>query len=196
MSMESLEWDAQAATFDDAPDHGLLDPGVRDAWADLILPLIPEASASILDLGCGTGSLSVLLAQAGHQVRGIDFSERMIAAARAKADAAGVAAWFEIGDAQAPSVDPATCDVVLGRHILWALEDPRAALRRWVALLRKPGTLIVVEGHWSTGTGLTAAECERLVQPLREEMTIMLLDDPALWGRPISDERYLLASRT
>lgn len=61
--------DAQSATFDAQPDHGLLDPAVRAAWAQLLLPLMPPAPASVVDLGCGTGSLAVLLAQAGYQVR-------------------------------------------------------------------------------------------------------------------------------
>ena len=165
------------------------------AWADLILPLLPPAPASVLDVGCGTGSLSVLLAQAGHDVHGVDFSERMIAVGRAKAEKAGVAARFEVGDAQAPPAEPASYDVVLGRHILWALPDPAAALRCWVALLKDPGALVLVEGRWSTGAGLTAAECERLVQPIRREIAITRLDDPALWGAPVTDERYLLVSR-
>jgi hypothetical protein len=120
----------------------------------------------------------------------------MVAAARMKADAAGVAARFEVDDAQAPSVAAASCDVVLGRHILWALADPRTALRRWIASLRKPGLLVLVEGYWSTGAGLTAPECERLLQPLREEITITQLDNPALWGRTIKDERYLVVSHS
>ncbi len=62
-------WDGQAAIFDQQPDHGLLDPAVRAAWAQLLLPLMPPAPASVVDLGCGTGSLAVLLAQAGYQVR-------------------------------------------------------------------------------------------------------------------------------
>ncbi len=163
---------------------------------DLILRLLPPAPASVIDVGCGTGSLSVLLAQAGHEVHGVDFSERMIDLARAKAARAGVAVRVEVGDAQAPPADTASYDVVLGRHILWALPDPAGALRRWVALLRNPGTLVLVEGRWSTGAGLTAAECERLVEPLRRELTITRLDDPALWGGPITDERYLLVSRS
>ncbi|MDQ3276431.1 MAG: class I SAM-dependent methyltransferase [Actinomycetota bacterium] len=57
-------WDGQSATFDAQPDHGLLDPAVRAAWAQLLLPLMPPAPASVVDLGCGTGSLAVLLAQA------------------------------------------------------------------------------------------------------------------------------------
>jgi hypothetical protein len=92
-------------------------------------------------------------------------------------------------------VPRASCDVVLGRHILWALPDPSAALERWIALLRDPGCLVLVEGRWVTGAGLTAAECQRLVRPLRDEVTITRLDDPALWGKPITDERYLLVSR-
>jgi ubiquinone/menaquinone biosynthesis C-methylase UbiE len=157
--------------------------------------LLPPAPASVLDVGCGTGSLAVLLAQAGHHVHGIDLSKRMIERARAKADAAATTASFEVGDAQMPAVPRASCDVVLGRHILWALPDPSAALERWVALLRDPGCLVLVEGRWVTGAGLTAAECERLVRPLRDEVTITRLDDPALWGKPITDERYLLVSR-
>jgi hypothetical protein len=31
-------WDDQAVTFDDEPDHGLRDPAVRQAWADLLRP--------------------------------------------------------------------------------------------------------------------------------------------------------------
>lgn len=193
--MESQAWDAEAATFDREPDHGLLDPLVRDAWEDLVVPLMPAAPASVLDVGCGTGSLSVLLAQSGYEVHGIDFSERMVAVARGKADKAGVAVRFEVGDAQAPSLQQASYDVVLGRHVLWALADPEAALRRWVALLREPGVLVLIEGHWSTGAGLTAVECERLVQPLRREIMVTRLDDPTLWGKPITDERYLLVSR-
>ncbi|MGW0652064.1 SAM-dependent methyltransferase, partial [Streptomyces umbrinus] len=28
-----VDWDAESATFDDEPDHGLRDPAVREAWA-------------------------------------------------------------------------------------------------------------------------------------------------------------------
>jgi SAM-dependent methyltransferase len=195
VSKESLEWDAHAATFDAEPDHGLLDPEVRAAWTNLILPLLPPAPASVLDVGCGTGSLAVLLGHAGYDVHGIDFSERMVAAAREKARVAGVEARFEVGDAQAPAVGAASYDVVLGRHILWALPDPSEAVRSWVALLKQPGVLVLIEGRWSTGAGLTAAECERLVRPHREELSTTRLGDPALWGRAITDERYLLVSR-
>lgn len=186
-------WDDQSATFDDEPDHGLRDPAVRRAWSDLLLPLVVPASR-IADIGCGTGSLSVLLAEAGHHVSGVDLSPRMVDAASAKAAAAGVAATFVVGDAQDPPLDTASFDVVLARHVLWALPDPVAALRRWDALLRPGGSMLLVEGSWSTGAGLTGEQCQALVLQVRRAAEVRQLDDAALWGRPITDERYLLLS--
>jgi SAM-dependent methyltransferase len=42
------------------------------------------ASSRVLELGCGTGRLTIPLAQAGHEVTGIDLSRAMLARARAK----------------------------------------------------------------------------------------------------------------
>ena len=71
-------WDAEAKTFDEAPDHGLLDATVRSAWERLLIEKLPPAPARIADLGCGTGTLSVLLADNGHHVDGLDFSPEMV----------------------------------------------------------------------------------------------------------------------
>ena len=71
-------WDAQADTFDDEADHGLRDAAVRGAWSRLLLFSLPDVPASVADLGYGTGSLSVLLAQAGYDVAGLDLSTRRL----------------------------------------------------------------------------------------------------------------------
>jgi ubiquinone/menaquinone biosynthesis C-methylase UbiE len=189
------DWDAEAATYDDEPDHGLRDPAVRAAWAARLRAWLPEPPADVVDLGCGTGSLSVLVAEAGHRVSGLDLAAPMVAAAEAKARAAGVAAAFRQGDAAAPPYPAGSADVVLSRHVLWALADPDEALRRWVAILRPGGRLVLVEGHWSTGAGLTAEETRALVRRHRREAEVERLDDPALWGRAVDDERYAVLSR-
>jgi hypothetical protein len=63
-----------------------------------------------------------------------------------------------------------------------------------VRLLRPGGLLLPTEGHWWTGGGFTAEEATRLVLRHRRQAAVGTLDDPALWGGPITDERYLLAS--
>ncbi|MEO6999180.1 MAG: methyltransferase domain-containing protein, partial [Terracoccus sp.] len=89
---------------------------------------------------------------------------------------------------------PGSCDVVVCRHVLWALPEPVSALRLWSGLLRPGGRLVLVEGRWSTGAGIDATECARLVLECRDEVEVVHLTDPVLWGRQITDERYLAVS--
>jgi SAM-dependent methyltransferase len=186
-------WDAEADSFDEPADHGLRDPEVRQAWRDLLLSHLPKPPARIADLGCGTGTLSVLLAEAGYQVDGLDFSPRMVELAERKAqDVAGVR--FVQGDAFDPPFDEASYDVVLCRHVLWAMPDPAVALSRWVRLLTEAGRLLLVEGRWSNGAGLSAEQTVGLVEDTGRAASLTRLTDDAYWGRAITDDRYLVTS--
>ena len=99
-----------------------------------------------------------------------------------------------MADAGAPPLEAAAYDVVLCRHVLWVLPDQPAAIERWISLLGPRGRLVLVEGFWHTGTGLTAAQTEALLTGAGREPTTYRLDDPVLWGGPIRDERYLVVS--
>lgn len=195
--MGSIEmWDAEAAAFDEAADHGLNDPDVRAAWRDLLMGLLPAAPAAVADLGCGTGTLSLLLAEEGYAVTGLDFSPEMLARARVKVPTAR----FVEGDAAEPALaDPALAeaayDVVLCRHVLWALPEPTEVLRRWTRLLRPGGRLVLVEGRWGNGAGLTAEQTLDLLRAAGREGDLTRLPDARYWGREISDERYVVVSR-
>ena len=63
-----------------------------------LLAIQPRGTRSALDLGCGTGTNAIALASRGWRVTGVDFSPSAIAAARAKAEAAGVPVRFLVGD--------------------------------------------------------------------------------------------------
>lgn len=56
------------------------------------------SAGKALDLGCGTGTNSVYLAQHGWDTTGVDFVPRAIAAAKQKASRAGVAPRLLVGD--------------------------------------------------------------------------------------------------
>jgi SAM-dependent methyltransferase len=183
-------WDREAASFDVEPDHGLTDPRTRAAWRDLLLEVLPTAPARVADLGCGTGTLTRLLIDAAYAVDGLDLSPEMIKRARAKVPET----TFTVGDAADPPLEADAYDVVLSRHVLWAMPDPVAAFARWVTLLKPHGLVVLVEGRWGTGAGLTAREAERIVRTLRTEVTVRPMPEAVYWGKDIQDERYLLIS--
>lgn len=186
-------WDDEAATFDEAPDHGLRDPAVRSAWRELLLSALPPGPARVADLGCGTGTLALLLADEGYAVDGVDFSPEMVRLARAKAGGRTDVAYVQ-ADAAAPPLETGTFDVVLCRHVLWALPDQVAVLRGWVDLLAPGGRLVLIEGDWATGAGLTADATLTLLAAAGRPGVVRHLTESAYWGRQITDERFLVVA--
>lgn len=85
-----------------------------------IIDLI-EPGKTILDAGCGEGTLSILLAKAGFNVVGVDLSEANVASARAYAereeDLSGTVR-FEIGDAENLPFSDNSFDYVVSNHVL------------------------------------------------------------------------------
>ena len=201
-------WDAQSSRYDEDPDHGLHDAAAREAWRAHLTQWLPEPPGIVLDLGCGTGSLSLLALEAGHRVRGVDLSPAMVAQATVKC--AGLDATFTVGDAADPPV-AGPVDAVLARHLLWTLPDPQVALRRWLGLLRPGGRLVLVEGRWwpagavepyAQGTetmpwqgGVRAEDLVAALDPLVERLEVVCLsDESVLWGRDVDDERYAVVA--
>lgn len=188
-------WDEEAATFDNEPDHGLGDPFIRFAWGKLLQASLPSSPVSVLDMGCGTGSLSILLAELGHEVTGVDVSPAMIAYAEAKTRAAGYDIDFRLENASDPHLADIQFDVIICRHLLWALPDPSLALQRWSTLLSPHGRIVLIEGYWHTGGGLHAWESTAALPPSFTSVTVKdLSSSPELWGANVTDERYLVVA--
>lgn len=186
-------WDEGAATYDNDPDHGLRDPLVRDAWGTLLASHLPPEPSDILDAGCGTGSLSLLMREMGHRVTGVDTSSAMLDQARAKRDAAGFSMSFHQMDASRPDFPHRSFDVVLSRHVLWMFDDYPAVLERWLSLLRPGGRLLLIEGFWHTGAGLYADDLLQALDAFPGDATLIDLSaNPRFWGGEVHDERYLV----
>lgn len=114
----------------------------------LIAEWLPPAPASILDVGAGTGFLSLELARAGHQVTALEPDEQALAVATATTQSdpsARAAVTCELGDVVEWNAPPASFDVVVISRALHHVSDPAAALaniRRW---LRPDGRLICLD---------------------------------------------------
>lgn len=108
--------------------------------------LLAEAGAighRVLEVGCGTGELSLFLARRGHEVLGIDFSPRAIAAARAKAKGRWIDAHFLVWDVLELDDLGLTVDTVVDSALLHCLDEE--GRRRFVDGL---GTVLTTGGRY------------------------------------------------
>lgn len=138
-------WDRDAATYDGSPGHAAHTAAQLAAWTATLARLLPDAPARVLDVGAGTGFLSLPAAALGHTVTAVDIAPAMLAALTDKAAALGVSVPAIVGDASSPPDGP--FDVVIERHVVWTLPDPAAALRAWRSVA-PDGRLILVESMW------------------------------------------------
>ena len=102
----------------------------------------------IVDLGCGEGGYARELARRGATVTGVDGSERLIAAARERAAAEGVAAAFLRANANAlDALAPSSHEIVVAAMSLMDVEDLRGAIREAHRVLAPGGELVMSITH-------------------------------------------------
>jgi SAM-dependent methyltransferase len=144
-------WDAAAGSYDSLWGHGLKTDLEVKAWSALLARLFPPGQPiTIIDVGCGTGVLCLLLAELGHQVIGFDLSEEMVRVCQATADARALTSLRLVaGQAGRPPAGIGPADAVISRHVLWTLPRPEAAVKAWVELTRPGGRVVSLDGLWS-----------------------------------------------
>ena len=101
-----------------------------------------------LDVGCGPGFFSVLLARLGYEVTAVDYTENMLAEARKNAAHYGVDIDFRRMDAQKLDFEDGIFDLVISRNVLWNLEQPEQAYREWLRVLKPNGTVMNFDGNF------------------------------------------------
>lgn len=102
----------------------------------------------VLDVGCGPGFFSVLLARLGYEVTAVDYTENMLTEARKNAAHYGVDIDFRRMDAQKLDFEDGIFDLVISRNVLWNLEQPEQAYREWLRVLKPNGTLMNFDGNF------------------------------------------------
>jgi ubiquinone/menaquinone biosynthesis C-methylase UbiE len=126
-----------------------------DAVAELVhSDTAYPAGSTVLEAGCGVGAQTTTLAlnSPGARITSIDISETSLAAAKRKADAAGIAnVRFQQADVFALPFARESFDHVFVCFLLEHVPAPREALARLKDVLKPGGTLTVFEGdHGST----------------------------------------------
>jgi len=147
-SLVRQHWDNRAPEFDNKPNHGIHSELQRQAWLDVLNRLAGPSPLRVLDLGCGTGFLTLLLAKLGHNVTGVVLAPEMLILARRKAAQARLNVELRLGDVEGLDDLDGTCDLIVARHLIWTLPNPAQAVREWLRVLKRGGRLALVEGEW------------------------------------------------
>jgi 2-polyprenyl-3-methyl-5-hydroxy-6-metoxy-1,4-benzoquinol methylase len=102
-----------------------------------------------LDLGCGTGTNVITMAERGWQVTGVDFAHRAIQSARHKAYIAGVQADFQTGDVTRLDHINNHFDLILDIGCLHGvLQERRPAYFRGLERMLNPGGTYLLYAFW------------------------------------------------
>lgn len=204
-------WNGRADAYDDDGISGIHTETQREAWRSVLRTWTGARPRRVLDIGCGTGSLTLLLAALGHDVAGVDLAPDMLGRAREKARRADLDVDFHAGDAENLSFADDTYDLLTARHLLWTLPNPSDALEEWRRVAKPGSTVVLVEGYWDFDDAWDGYREIHTDLPLYhgrppEELADVLarqgleeiehdsLMDPELWGDAPDQELYVLSA--
>jgi len=149
-------WNDAASAYDACPGHDLRTARERWAWQRQLErsfgPGDAGANKKILDVGTGTGSIAVLLANMGMDVAGVDIAPNMLEIARRRANKQGVSINLVEASADALPFEDDTYDIVFSRHLFWTLPKPIEAIVEWVRVAKPGGIVAIADGWWHEPT--------------------------------------------
>lgn len=120
----------------------------QEKWIELINHYLKiNKGMKVLDLGCGPGFFSVLLANFGCQVIGIDYSDKMLEEARKNAEKFEVNIEFQKMDVQDLAFQDEAFDLIITRNVTWNLEKPVQAYKEIWRVLKNKGHLLNADGN-------------------------------------------------
>lgn len=141
-------WEKRSENFLEQRRSELANP-IAKRWMKEIEKQIPAGRRlKILDVGCGAGFFSILLAKEGHEVFGIDLTPEMIENAIQLAEEENADCCFQVMDAENPMFADETFDVVISRNLTWTLPNAEHAYGEWMRVLKTGGVLLNFDANY------------------------------------------------
>lgn len=128
---------------------------VADGYSQFAVPMFTEFAAHalellalpegqrVLDVACGAGAVTALLAKQGHAVDAVDFSENMLACCRERLATQGLSANVQLMDGQALKFDNESFDAALSMFGWMFFPDRTRGLSEFLRVLKPGGQLAV-----------------------------------------------------
>ena len=141
-------WEKRSESFLEQRRSELANP-IAKRWMKEIEKQIPAGRRlKILDVGCGAGFFSILLAKEDHEVFGIDLTPEMIENAIQLAEEENADCCFQVMDAENPMFADETFDVVISRNLTWTLPNAEHAYGEWMRVLKTGGVLLNFDANY------------------------------------------------
>jgi 2-polyprenyl-3-methyl-5-hydroxy-6-metoxy-1,4-benzoquinol methylase len=102
----------------------------------------------VVDIGCGAGTQSLMWAESGHRVIGIDINEPLVGIARKRLAQKGLKARFDVGSATSLPYADASFDVVLIPELLEHVADWQSCIDEALRVLRPRGIIYLSTTNW------------------------------------------------
>ena len=147
-------WDDNSETYNQFVVKGFSIRKERESWQRLFSKVF-TSPMNILDVGCGPGIVSMQLADLGHRVTALDFSEKMITAAKKNASDNNLKINFYIGDAEDLPFEDESFDGIVSDYMLWTVPHPEKVMEEWFRVLKPSGIIAYVDGNWSSDPKMT-----------------------------------------
>ncbi|AQY42612.1 class I SAM-dependent methyltransferase [Bacillus thuringiensis] len=176
-------WDNSAEIYDGIIQEEL-SGFKKEAWRRILEEHISKKSPlKILEIGTGPGFFAILLAQMGHEVTALDFSEYMIKTAKKNALKSGVSANFIHVSHASPFDDIESYDVIVSRNVTWTLHYPERTYTEWYNWLKKDGQLLIFDANWNI----------TLAKKMHAEIYQNDIEKAKQLGFPVYDEKILFS---
>ncbi len=134
-------WNIHAQNYD-ARHNGSAKEEDDAVWKQVLSThLGKEKRLKVVDVGAGTGFLSLRIATLGYDCQAVDISDGMMELGKYHAARQGLNLEFIRGDLIDLPFDDDSCDVVTNRHVIWTLLEPVNAFKEWFRVLKPGGKL-------------------------------------------------------
>ena len=150
MDIESMAryWSQDAENYGDIIRKELASFRV-EAWQNYLREKLPADTHKVLDLGCGPGFFSIILAKMGYEVTAVDCSEGMLAQARQLVKRAGLEITLQQKDINHPEFPDDSFDAIVSRNVTWTLSNPWHVYAECQRMLRTCGRLLLFDANWN-----------------------------------------------
>jgi SAM-dependent methyltransferase len=157
-------WSADSEDYDNLIRKQLKNKEAVEHWQNELKTVLGEKPLRVLDIGCGPGFFTIMLARLGHRVTSVDGAEGMVACARRNAEREGLNADVYLGDAiRLDREENESFDAIVSRDVVWTLYDPEKAFKRWRTLLKEGGKIVIYDGDYRRDQSSPRYYCLKLI---------------------------------